>query len=234
MQLDSVHIGVADLAAAAEEYERLLGVPAQQAGVVCRLQLGRGAVVLEPGEPGLRAVRFLASEGTEIANWPTGAEAFHGIEVRADIAADPVPAADSTPGGVEGIDHIVVQTADLDRAIALWRDRLGVRLSLDAQFPERGLRMCFFRSGGITLEFVSSLMPPGEPAGPDCFYGVAYKVGDLDAWRAHLTDAGLDVSSTHRGQKQGTRVATVRSGTAGVPTLLIEDSAPVTSAPVRQ
>jgi len=224
MQLDRVHIGVADLAAAIEKYERLLGVPAQRTEGACRFQLSRGAVVLELGEPGLRAVGFLANDGNEIANWPTGAEAFHGIEVRTDIAVDPEPAADSTPGGVEGIDHVVVQTADLDRAIALWRDRLGIRLALDAQFPERGLRMCFFRSGGVTLEFVSSLMPPPEPPGPDCFYGVAYKVGDLDAWRAHLTDAGLDVSSAHRGQKQGTRVATVRSGTAGVPTLLIEES----------
>ena len=52
--------------------------------------------------------------------------------------------------------------------------------------------------------------------------GVAYRVRDLAAVRERLLAAGLDVSDMRTGNKQGTRVATVRSGTEGVPTLLIE------------
>jgi len=111
----------------------------------------------------------------------------------------------------------------LDRAIALWRDRLGLRLALDREFPARGMRMLFFRSGGITLEFVSAIGAPADAGGPDRFYGLAYRVRDLGACRTRLQGAGIDVSEIRSGNKRGTVVATVRSGTEGVPTLLIED-----------
>jgi catechol 2,3-dioxygenase-like lactoylglutathione lyase family enzyme len=225
MELDSVYIGVSDLEAAADDYERLLGVSARRdADGTCRFQLGRGAVVLESGALGLHAVRFVSSDPAEVDRWSAAGDAFNGIDVRAGAPPDRVAAVEPGPGGVEAIDHVVIRTEDPERAIALWRDRLGVRLALDAQFPERGLRMCFFRSAGITLEFVSSLMPPAGRPGPDSFYGVAYQVGDLDAWRERLLAAGLEVSDVHRGQKRDTRVVTVRSGTAGVPTLLIANS----------
>ena len=60
--------------------------------------------------------------------------------------------------------------------------------------------------------------------------GVAYRVADLASVRARLLAAGLDVSELRTGNKQGTRVATVRSGTEGVPTLLIEALPPGTGA----
>ena len=37
--------------------------------------------------------------------------------------------------------------------------------------------------------------------------------------------AGVDVSEVRNGRKPGTRVMTVRSGTCGVPTLLVQPSA---------
>ena len=83
--------------------------------------------------------------------------------------------------------------------------------------------MLFFRSAGVTLEFVASISPAPAPAGPDRLYGVAYRVPDLAACRERLVRAGLDVSDIRDGQKRGTIVATVRSGTAGVPTLLVQD-----------
>jgi hypothetical protein len=47
-------------------------------------------------------------------------------------------------------------------------------------------------------------------------------VSDLAARRAPLDRPGLDVSEIRPGMRPGTSVATVRSGTAGVPTLLLE------------
>ena len=81
----------------------------------------------------------------------------------------------------------------------------------------------FFRSGGLTLEFATPLPVPSEPPGPDRLHGVSYRVPDLEARRAALLAAGLDVSEIRPGNKAGTRVATVRSGTEGVPTLLLEN-----------
>jgi catechol 2,3-dioxygenase-like lactoylglutathione lyase family enzyme len=117
---------------------------------------------------------------------------------------------------------VVVATQDPDRAIAIWRDRMGFRLALDRAFPERGLRMIFLRSGGITLEVTAPL--EGEAKGAtDAIFGIAYRVVDLAASRAELAAAGVDVSEVRRGRKPGTEVVTVRSGTEGVPTLLIRD-----------
>jgi hypothetical protein len=47
-------------------------------------------------------------------------------------------------------------------------------------------------------------------------------VPDAQAARARLQAAGLDVSEVRGGRKPGTRVLTLRDGTCGVPTLLLE------------
>jgi catechol 2,3-dioxygenase-like lactoylglutathione lyase family enzyme len=127
------------------------------------------------------------------------------------------------PGApVTAIDHVVVQSPDPDRAIALWRDRIGLRLALDRTFPERGLRLVFFRSGGLTLEIAGPHPPAAERDEPDRIHGVSYRVAELAAHRERLLAAGLDVSPIRTGMRSGTIVATVRSGTAGVPTLLLQ------------
>jgi len=215
MEFDSVQIGTPDLEAASRAYALLLGVPAH----AFRFQLRFGAVELQRGDSGVRSIRF---RGGPEDKQPRSAESFHGLRVYVD-AAPPAVAADIGADAVDVIDHVVINTPNLDRAIALWRDELGLRLALDREFPNRGLRMAFFRSAGITLEFVSPLPRPDDASGPDGFYGMAYRVGNLAACRARLLHAGLDVSEVRPGQKRGSIVASVRSGTAGVPTLLIED-----------
>jgi hypothetical protein len=92
-------------------------------------------------------------------------------------------------------------------------------------FPERGLRLVFFRSGGVTLELAAAHPAATVADGPDRLHGVSYRVADLGARRERLLRAGVDVSEIRRGMRPGTSVATVRSGTAGVPTLLLEADA---------
>ena len=224
MLLDSVQIGAnGDLADAVATYTKLLGVaPVVLATGAQRFQLRRGAIELERGELGVHSLCFVGGKD-ECAAWPTDVDGFHGLDIR--VAPQlPLPRDEgaTTTEAMRAIDHVVINTPDLDRAIALWRDRLGVRLALDRKFPQRALRICFFRSADMTLEFVSSLPPPPDRSGPDRFYGIAYEVTDLVACRERLLRADLDVSEIRPGNKRGTRVATVRSGTAGVATLLIE------------
>ena len=223
MRLDGVRLSVPDLPAALETYARLLGESAVRVEADrWRFQLERGAIELIPGTsraPRL-AVMFAVESGDDLGAWPTDPGEHGGLEVLvvSDAASAPGPAA---VDGVVAIDHVVVRTADADRAIVHWRDRLGLRLALDRTFPERALRLLFFRSGGLTLEYAQAL-DGADPDTDDVVYGVSYRVRDVEAVRARLTAAGVDVSEARAGLKAGSKVVTVRSGTAGVPTLLIQ------------
>jgi catechol 2,3-dioxygenase-like lactoylglutathione lyase family enzyme len=122
------------------------------------------------------------------------------------------------PECVERLDHVVIRTAEFDAALALYGTGLGIRLALDTQVA--GARMLFFRVGGVTLEVV----PDSAGAAQDRFYGVAYRVRDLDAAHARMSRAGLDISEIRTGNKPGTRVFSVRRGSCGVPTLILRDA----------
>jgi len=135
--------------------------------------------------------------------------------------AAPVGPADAV---VSGIDHAVVQTPDADAAIALYRDGLGLRLALDRSFPDWGMRLVFLRVGGVTIELAQPLREvPLQDS--DRLWGLSWRVPDADAARARLAAEGVDVSEVRPGRKPGTRVVSVKDGTCGVPTLLIEPEA---------
>jgi len=137
--------------------------------------------------------------------------------------AAPVGPADAV---IAGIDHAVVRTSDTEAAIALYRDGLGLRLALDRRFPDWGMRLAFLRVGGVTVELAQPLHEADPPRETDRLWGLSWRVPDADAARARLTSAGVAVSEVHPGRKPGTRVISVKDGTCGVPTLLIESAAP--------
>ena len=222
MRLYGVSIETPELDEACRDYAALLGVEAiAQARGARSFVLESGVVELTAGQSGRSTVLF-AREGAG-DEWAADPEAFHGLAVRVD---DPPPAPPSrAPTGV-AIDHVVVFTPSPERASGRGRDRLGLRLAFDKAFEARKIRLMFFRSGGLTFEFACPLPATADGAGPDRFYGVSYRVRDLASRRTALLAAGFDVSEIRPGNKAGTRVASVRSRTAGVPTLLLEDERP--------
>jgi len=127
---------------------------------------------------------------------------------------------------VSGLDHAVVQTRDADATIALYAEGLGLRLALDKSFPDWGMRLVFLRVGGVTVEIAQPLDGATEEVRADAerdhFWGLSWRVPDADAARARLLETGVDVSEVRKGRKPGTRVLSVRGGSCGVPTLLIE------------
>jgi catechol 2,3-dioxygenase-like lactoylglutathione lyase family enzyme len=135
--------------------------------------------------------------------------------------APPTPAA-VPPGHVHALDHLVINTPNPDRAMALYGAKLGLRLALDRTAPEWGVRLIFFRTGGLTLEIAHRLAQGEDAAGPDSIWGLTWRVGDIDAAHARLTAAGLNVSPVRTGRRAGSRVFTVRDGTLNVPTLFID------------
>jgi catechol 2,3-dioxygenase-like lactoylglutathione lyase family enzyme len=138
--------------------------------------------------------------------------------VRISLIADPKPA--KATGLIPGLDHVVIRTANIDRAVANFGGRLGLDLRLDRANEAWGARQLFFRCGEAVLEFAASLKhPPSD--GPDSFGGLAWRVTDPDAVRARLAAEGFDVSELRTGRKPGTKVFTVRDAPAGVPTLML-------------
>ncbi len=134
---------------------------------------------------------------------------------RSDSAAlrSAAPASD----GVFALDHVVIRTANIDAAIALYGEGLGIRLALDRMFGD--VRMLFFRVGGVTLEVVEDR----TLGATDVFYGATYRVRDLDATHARMRASGFRVDETRAGIKPNTRVYSVKDGTCGVPTLILRD-----------
>jgi catechol 2,3-dioxygenase-like lactoylglutathione lyase family enzyme len=121
---------------------------------------------------------------------------------------------------VTGLDHVVVSTEDSERAAALYGARLGLDMALDRTHQDWG-QLMFFRCGDLIVEVVRRMVAGGD-ALHDKLWGLSWRVGNIDAARARLMSSGIEVSDVRTGRKPGTRVMSVRSGTCGVQTLLLE------------
>jgi catechol 2,3-dioxygenase-like lactoylglutathione lyase family enzyme len=132
----------------------------------------------------------------------------------------------TAPASITAMDHVVVSTADPERAAALYGARLGLDMALDRSHPDWG-RLMFFRCGDLIVEVVQRPKDTAVDKAHDRLWGLSWRVADIDATRARLASAGVEVSEVRAGRKPGTRVLTVRNGTCGIPTLLVEKTAPV-------
>jgi len=146
-------------------------------------------------------------------------ERTHGVRLMAQERRAPTQRSHEAGAGVSGIDHIVVRTPDAERAAALYGARLGLDMRLDREIA--GRRLMFFRCGDAIMEIVQD---SSIDNGRDNVWGLSWRVANAELARARLAAAGLDVSEVRTGLKPGTRVFTVRDGTCGVPTLMIEPS----------
>ncbi len=143
-------------------------------------------------------------------------------------APDVVPLAPLREGvaagdAISALDHVVVMTPDAEACKKLFGEQLGIRLALDQSKPEWGVRQLFFRVGGVTIEVVEPLDKEKAPK-IDAFWGMAFRAASVGAVRDRLAREGADVSDVRVGRKKGTKVATIRKPTCGVPVLLVGPS----------
>lgn len=189
---------------AAGEGQWLVGFAVDDLEATARLCERRGLAVSETTE---RAVMFEPAS--------TG-----GVQVA--LMGFP-PLASQASGAVAGLDHVVIRTPNIDRAVANFGGRLGLDLRLDRANEAWGARQLFFRCGDGVVEFGASLKSPPSDA-PDSFGGLAWRVTDADAAQAQIAGAGFDVSEVRSGRKPGTKTFTVRDAPGGVPTIMIQQS----------
>jgi catechol 2,3-dioxygenase-like lactoylglutathione lyase family enzyme len=122
-----------------------------------------------------------------------------------------------------GLDHVVISTEDPERAAALYGARLGLDMALDRSHHEWG-QLMFFRCGDLIVEVVKRPVADADLT-HDKLWGLSWRVADIDATRGRLAAGGISVSEVRAGRKPGTRVMSVRGGTCGVHTLLLERTA---------
>ena len=120
---------------------------------------------------------------------------------------------------IDKLDHLVINTSDADGFVEIYKDIFGIRLALDKHIEHWNKRMLFFRLNQTTLEVVEK---KDDLAPHDSLWGLAWNVADINEAHKRLSNAGVDISPIKDGIKESTRVATIKSHTHGVPTLLIE------------
>ena len=120
---------------------------------------------------------------------------------------------------VSKLDHVVIQTNDANGFIDIYRDAYNIRLALDKYVKEWKSRMLFFRTNKTTIEVIEK-KDDKDPA--DKLWGLSWNVDSIEQAHERLTDQGIEVTPIKKGIKENTLVATIKSHTSNVPTLLIE------------
>ena len=122
---------------------------------------------------------------------------------------------------INKLDHVVINTNNADSFIETYRDVFKIRLALDKTIEHWNRRMLFFRLNKTTIEVVE--MPNNEKP-TDALWGLAWEVESIEDTHKRLVSEGVEVSDIKDGLKENTLVATVKSHTHNVPTLIIQHS----------
>jgi methylmalonyl-CoA/ethylmalonyl-CoA epimerase len=127
------------------------------------------------------------------------------------------------------IDHVGVAVEDVDAALAVYRDALGLPLAHREVVEEQGVDAALLDVGDGHVELLAPLGPDTpvgkylERRGPGLHH-VAYAVDDVDAELERLRAAGLRLIDEHpRTGIRGSRVAFMHPrATAGVLTEIVQ------------
>lgn len=120
---------------------------------------------------------------------------------------------------INKLDHVVINTNNADSFIETYRDVFKIRLALDKTIEHWNSRMLFFRLNKTTIEVVER---PNNEKPKDTLWGLAWEVESIEDTHKRLVSEGVEVSDIKAGLKENTLVATVKSHTHNVPTLIIQ------------
>ena len=120
---------------------------------------------------------------------------------------------------INKLDHLVINTNDANGFINIYKDVFNIRLALDKVIEHWKSRMLFFRVNKTTIEVIER---KNENDSQDSLWGLAWEVESIEEAYKRLISEGVDVTPIKDGLKENTLVATIKSHTHNVPTLLIE------------
>tara|TARA_B100000035_G_scaffold18714_1_gene14961 strand:- start:1028 stop:1867 length:840 start_codon:yes stop_codon:yes gene_type:complete len=120
---------------------------------------------------------------------------------------------------VNKLDHVVINTNDADGFINVYKDTFNIRLALDKFVDEWKSRMLFFRLNKTTIEVIEK---KNDEEPKDSLWGLSWEVDNIEEAHKRLEKAGVEITPIKKGIKENTMVATIKSHTHNVPTLLIQ------------
>lgn len=100
---------------------------------------------------------------------------------------------------VKGLHHVAIVVRDIDAALGLYRDRLGMQVRAVRDLPEDRVRIAFLPLGDTLLELVQ---PTDETSGvarylarrgESALHHVCFAVDDLAVVLRDLADAGVEL-----------------------------------------
>lgn len=127
------------------------------------------------------------------------------------------------------IDHIGIAVEDIDGALGLYRDKLGMREEHRETIEEQGVEAMLLEIGDAHIELIAPIDPNGgvarflEKRGPGIHH-VAYRTSDIDGDIQRLVAAGMRMigDEAHPGI-QGSRAIFVHpKSTGGVLTEIVQ------------
>ncbi|GAB87065.1 VOC family protein [Gordonia rubripertincta] len=230
-----VELACADPALAARAHEILLGLSGapdpDSPGVVLgntELRLRQGLVEEGDADAGHRVYftvddvapmhRLLTRRGFPVVESPLG---VIGETTPLGITAREAVGESAHAVDVTGMDHLVFNCDNRDRAVALFGGVFGLDFRLDQPIGDNA-RQLFFRAGDLIVEVVTAVTSTEPPtAAATSLWGVAWRSTDVEATHARLRSGGLDLSEIRTGRKKGTRIFTVRERALGTRTVII-------------
>lgn len=99
---------------------------------------------------------------------------------------------------LEKIDHIGIAVNNLEQAIPLYRDRLGLEYLGTEEVPWRKIKVAFFRIGESKIELLESMDPESAVAKHlakrgEGVHHLAYQVKDLEKQLERLKQGGVEL-----------------------------------------
>jgi hypothetical protein len=159
---------------------------------------------------GTVTIRFVSDDRPGLSEWTlrgVDADDLDGLPTSA--AGDPPEASVPVhPNGALLLDHVVVNTPDVERTTrALEGAGIERRRVRDMGEGDDAVRMGFFRLGEVILEVVESAESRTDPDAPARFWGLVVIVDDLEDFARGAGDALGEVRDA---VQPGRRIATVK------------------------
>lgn len=100
---------------------------------------------------------------------------------------------------VGGLHHVALVTADIEKELALYRDRLGLEPTAVRDVPDQRVRIAFVPVGGVLLELVQPMDPESGVArflaerGRSTLHHLCFEVDRLSAVLDELGANGVEL-----------------------------------------